>query len=639
MVVKEGLLASLRVRNPDFDANTMDPDEVPPHCEFFEKDEGLIFTGLAGMFLVWAKQRKYSVELEGWPCDPVEGWTTTLPEVDPNILPDIVLKPHQVDAIRKALKYGRGILEIATGGGKTEVAIALTRILGTPRTLFLVPDCSAMHQMYQRCLKRGFSEGEVGRLGDALYEMDRTVIIAVINSAYSGIKTKDPVILEFLETCELFIADEVHHQATAITWQIVATQCKAERRFGLSGTPYKDAASRFNPHYIHPYDSFLTGLLGPTLVYVPPERLQEMGELAPCTVVSFPAGGEEVRTGAILNSWMAKNVWRKAYKLGIVENEDRNKRICLLAANISEMGGFPLVSVEALEHGRNIQRTLWEEYGIPSVCSYGSAARFIPKAIAEQLNLPFEEIPVYDKPPTLKNKKAKKPSKQVGVEEGYVQISGRVDIFWHIQRGDLKVLIGSRIYDEAMDVPFLSDLINAAGGKAEQRFRQKVGRVLRRADGKGVARIWEPWDTCHSILMKHSSSRLDSASGQGWPVHSAQELLLDWMYDIRASQLALGEKVTMRETEIEICVSLTVPVNTGDPTDRFCCIKPSVSVRAELEKGDSLDECMKKLSTRVKAHFMMEASRQAQTLGEFKRKGFVEATKDYLKSLEAGAGA
>jgi len=984
MVVKEGLLASLRVKNPDFDANVHDPDDIPPYCEFFEKDEGLIFTGLAGMFLVWAKRRNYSVELEGWPCDPIEGWTTTLPEVDPNILPGIVLKPYQVDALRRALKYGRGVLEMATGSGKclgvdvpvllysgdtkkaqdiqvgdvlmgpdslprrvlstcvghgpmyeivshtriswtcnsnhvltlvrtnqgigkkdgliedvplgdylsssksdknlwkqfsvgvewsntsslsvdpyfvglwigdgtkkrnkrgeleqitittqdkdveivsylrdiaeknslklirrlytlgacpswalssgciggknrnsllcgmrklfpadsfeipkiyllssrknrlsllaglidsdgychnkcfeistksdvlckdilflcrslgfrsisakkistcqngfvgiynrisisgnlsevptllkrkrcslriqkknvqrtgisvspiglgkyagfqvdgdgrfllgdftvthnSEVAIAFTRVLGTPKTLYLVPDCAAMHQVYERYLKRGFNEGEVGRLGDSLYEMDKMVIVAVINSVYSGIKSRDTVVLDLLENCELFIADEVHHQATAVTWQIVAIQCKAERRFGLSGTPYKDAASRFNPHYIHPYDTFLTGLLGPTLIYVPPEKLQEMGELAPCTVVSFAAGGEEVQTGPIYNSWVAKALWRTVYKKGIIENDERNHRICILAANISDMGGFPLISVEVLEHGRGLQRCLWEDHGIASVCSYGSGVRFVPREFAEILKIPFEDIPIYNRPVTAKNKKSKNPPKQVGVEEGYVQISSRVDIFWHIQRGDLKVLIGSRIYDEAMDVPFLSDLINAAGGKAEQRFRQKVGRVLRRADGKGVARIWEPWDTCHGVLLKHSQERIAAATGQGWPVIAAQQDYLDWMYEIRAKKLNFGEKVTVKLNRIEIGISQTIPTSFGDPADRFSCIKPSFTIGAELEDGDNVDECVKKLSTLAKAHFMMEAARQSGILESFKKRGFVEATKEYLKTLE-----
>lgn len=633
-VVREGLLASLRVKNPDFDANVHDPDEIPPYFEFFDKDEGLIFTGLVGMFLGWAKQRHYRVELEGWPCDPVEGWTTTLPEVDPNILPGIVLKKHQVDAIQKALKYGRGVIEIATGGGKTLCAIALTKILGTPRTLYLTPDCAAMHQTYEVYLKSGFTEGEVGRLGDSIYEMDKTVIVAVINSVYSGIKSRDALVLDLLENCELFIADEVHHQATAVTWQIVAIQCKAERRFGLSGTPYKDAASRFNPHYIHPYDTFLTGLLGPTLIYMPPEKLQEMGELAPCTVVSFAAGGEEVQTGPIYNSWGAKALWRTVYKKGIIENAERNHRICILAVNISDMGGFPLISVEVLEHGRHLQRCLWEDYGIPSVCSYGSGVRFVPREFAETLKIPFEDIPIYNRPVTAKNKKSKNPPKQVGAEEGYVQISSRVDIFWHIQRGDLKVLIGSRIYDEAMDVPFLSDLINAAGGKAEQRFRQKVGRVLRRADGKGVARIWEPWDTCHGFLLKHSQERITAATGQGWPVIAAQQDYLDWMYEIRAANLKLGEKVTVKLNRIEIGISQTVPTSFGDPTDRFSCIKPSFTIGAELEDGDNVDECVKKLSTLAKAHFMMEAARQSGILESFKKRGFVEATKEYLKSLE-----
>lgn len=633
-LIREALLASLRVKNPDFDANVHEPDEVPPHFEFFDKDDGKLFTGLATMFLTWAKQRGYGVDLVDWPFDPFSGWSEGLPQVDPNILPGIVLKEHQVDALRKALKYGRGVFDMATGSGKSEVAISITKSLGTPRTLYMVPDCASMHQMHERYLKRGFADGEVGRLGDALYEVDRPVVVAVINSVHSGIKTQDRLILDLLENCELFIADEVHHQGTAVTWQVVATQCKAIRRFGFSGTPYKDIRSRFNVHYIHPFDTFITGLLGPTLVYVSPSKLQEKGVLAPCQIISFPSGGETIPESPIFNKFQARAVWKRVYKDGIVENESRNDRICMLASNLADAGAFPLISVEVLEHGRNIQRKLWYEFGIVSVCSYGQGVRYVPKEFAEKYKIPLDEIPIFEEPKKRPKKGEKKPKPvQIGAEEDFVQISKRVDIFWHMQRGHIKVLVGSRIFDEALDVPFLSELINGAGGKADQRFRQKVGRVLRRSDGKGVARIWEPWDTCHTYLNNHSVDRLDSAAREKWPITTTERDSLDWIYELRASKLQLESKVTMKYKEIEVSINLTIPVNTNDPTDRFACIKPGVTLKADLEEGDNLDECMKKLSSTAKAHFLMEACRQAGTLGEIKKRGFVEATKEYLKQM------
>lgn len=636
--VLDQLQAEFRVRNPNFDANVHDPDEVPPYFEFFDRDTGYLFTGLVCACLNWAKRCHHEVSLVGWPYDPVEGWSASLPEVDLNCLPGITLKEHQVTAIQKALKAGRGILEMATGSGKSEVAIALTVLLGKPRTLYLVPDCASMHQMYDRYLLRGFGEKEVGRLGDDAYEVDRNVVVAVVNSVYSGIKTRDAKILSLLTEAELFVADEVHHQATAFTWQVVATQCLALRRYGLSGTPYKDAASRFNPSYIHPFDSFLTGLLGPTLVYVPPSQLQNIGELTKCEIVSFPSGGDQVTTMPVMNEWMARANWRKVYKFGIVQNQTRNARICTIAANLADLGRVPLISVEALEHGRELQRILLAEFGVWSACSYGSGVQYVPREFAVKFDLAHEDIPIYDRPPTAKNKKTKKPPRVVGQEEDFVQVSKRVDLLWYLQRGDLKVLIGSRIFDEAMDIPFLGELINGSGGKADQRFRQKVGRVLRRSSGKGVARIWEPWDTCHEYLEKHSALRLKSAEAQGWPVTNAAREGLEWMYTVRASILKVGGDPTMKMNELEVACELTIPVDSG-PNQKFMFVKPRVSLRAKLDESDDVQECQKRLSAIVKALFMKEACRQAATLSEISTKGFVNAAKDYLAQFSEGSTA
>jgi hypothetical protein len=636
--MREDLLMSFRVRNPEYDASQENASDVPEFCEFYDRESGYIFTGLVSALHTWAAKRKLPVTWEDWPHDPLRGWGSTPFTVARDCLPGITLKDHQMDAMSKALTAGRGVIELPTGSGKTLCAVALTSILGKPRTVYLCPDCSSMHQTYESYVKRGFdSETEVGRLGDDLYEVDRPVVICVVNSAYAGIRNRDPVVVGLLDNAELFISDEVHHQGTAFTWKIVAAQCKAQRRYGLSGTPYKDPASRFNPSYIHPVDSFLTGLIGPTIVYVPPSMLQDKGELAKCRVISFPAGGSAVTTGPVMNAWMAKAIWRKVYRMGIVENGARNAKVCTIAANLSDAGGIPLISVESLAHGRELQRELWSVHQVPSVCSYGSDVRIVPRSFAEEVGAKFEDIEVLEDKPNIRKGKKRPKLKVVGQEEDFVQLSkkDKTDVIEHLRRGKLAVLIGSRIYDEALDIPFLTDLINASGGKADQRYRQKVGRVLRNSSGKGVARIWDPWDNCHSYLDKHSALRLASAEAQGWPVTSTAAEGMDWIYDVRAGKLLLvTEEVEMKNKEVEISCELTIPVGGKD---KFMFVKPRVALRATLDEGDDLEACRARLSNIVRGMFLQEALRQAGTLEEIARKGFVAAAKDYLELVSPKA--
>jgi hypothetical protein len=630
--MREDLLISFRVRNPEYDASQENASDVPEFCEFYDRESGYVFTGLVSALHAWASRRKLAVTWEDWPHDPLKGWGSTPFTVARDCLPGIVLKDHQMEAMAKALTAGRGVVELPTGAGKTMLAIALTSVLGKPRTVYLCPDCSSMHQTYESYVKRGFDPLiEVGRLGDDLYEVDRPVVVCVVNSAYAGIRSRDSLVVGMLDNAELFISDEVHHQGTAFTWKVVAAQCKAQRRYGMSGTPYKDPASRFNAAYIHPVDSFLTGLIGPTIVYIPPSELQDKGELAKCQVISFPAGGPMLSIGPVMNEWMAKAIWRKVYRMGVVENGERNSRICTLSANLADRGGSPLISVESLEHGRMLQRELWSNHSVSSVCSYGSDVRVVPRGFAEDVGATYDEISILEDKPNVRRGKKKEKLRVLGQETDFVQLSkkDKTDILEHLRSGKLAVLIGSRIYDEAMDIPFLTDLINASGGKADQRFRQKVGRVLRNSAGKGVARIWDPWDTCHVYLDKHSALRLASAEAQGWPVTSTRQEGTDWIYDVRASKLStITEEVSVKNKEIEISCELTIPVGGKD---KYMFVKPRVALRATLDDGDDLESCRARLSNVVRGMFLQEALRQAGTLEEITRKGFVAAAKDYLE--------
>ena len=625
------VFAHFRLKNPDFDANVHDPAEVPPYVEFFDSEGGLLLTGLVPVLLKWAEGAGHEVELVDWPFDPLKGWTSFPPAVDPSIIPGITLKSYQVEAVAKALQYGRGILEMATGSGKSEAAIAITLALGTPKTLYVVPDCAAMYQMHARYVKRGFDEThQVGRLGDTLCELGRPVTIAVINSLYSAIKTRNEDVLELMETAELFFADEAHHMGTAMSWQVVALQCPAQRRFGLSGTPYKDDKCRFNPYYLHPHDSWLTGLLGDTLIYVPPDKLQDKGELTPCEIMSFRAGGEEVPEIVCYTERQRRARWTTVYKRGIIENGERNERIVQLVANLVALGGVPLISIQRLEHGRRLQRMLYER-GIESACSYGGGVTYLSRKLTEWLNIGSEDIPIYDKKPTPKNKKAKKKPKVVGHEEDFVLAAPKFDVAWHLEKGHLKVIIGSAIYDEAQDIPILTDLVNAAGGKAPQRFRQKVGRVLRLSDGKKIARVWEPWDDCHALLLRHSQLRLKTSAAQGYPVVTDSQYA-EMLCSMSLEDLKLGV-VRMKTNEIEVTIDLTIPVS-GQKDGKFCFVKPRVSLRAELEDGDDIAACTERLSADCKALFVQEALKQATLMSEILCKGFVVTARENLEHFE-----
>lgn len=593
------------VDNPEYKVEYVNPDDpVPMEYKFFDSENSYIYTGLVYAAVEWAKQRGLEVELVGFPFDIWEG--DVVEEIPPDLIPGMVLRDYQCEAIRECVGRWRGVIEIPTGSGKTEVAIGTILALNKPKTIFLAPGVDSMDGMYERFIARGFIAGkDVGRYGDEIDDIDAepAVLISSVQSLYSGIKKSDQRVLTRLRECELFIADEVHHKATALSWKVVAVFCGANRRIGLSATPYKREESRFNPTLLHGHDSWVVGLIGDTLYYKPAVELQAAGTLAKCQVVSFQT--------AKVRSFSDK--WSEVYSTCIVQNQGRNFQIALLAANLADMGRRPLISVTILEHGRRLQWILYYQLGVLSACSYGQGVTYIPKALADALGLAYEGIPVYDKRLTVKERKAGKQPKIKGYETDFVQIPEDVCVRALVRKGIVNVLIGSSIYDESQDIPSLTDLINAAGGKAPQRQKQRVGRILRNDGTNTVAWIWEPWDSSHYYLTNHSRKRIQTLQQQGFPLFG------DWgfasiFYSARLKDVTFKD-VDMKYDKLSITTSMTIPL------PQYANVKPSITLSATLEEGDDPIACADKLSALTMAMFYREAWRLVQEQGSLAQGG------------------
>jgi superfamily II DNA or RNA helicase len=81
----------------------------------------------------------------------------------------------------------------------------------------------------------------------------------------------------------------------------------------------------------------------------------------------------------------------------------------------------------------------------------------------------------------------------------------RADAIAKLGTGEIKCLIGSTIADEGLDVPTLSALIMAGGGKSSTKAKQRVGRVIRL--GSPYAYVFDFIDV-GKWTKKHSNSRI-----------------------------------------------------------------------------------------------------------------------------------
>ncbi len=145
--------------------------------------------------------------------------------------------------------------------------------------------------------------------------------------------------------------------------------------------------------------------------------------------------------------------WQECYKEGVVQNEDRNQMIAEIAEHYK--GRHILILVKEKEHGEAL------------------------KAL-----IPGSEFIHGEETDTIQDR--------------------MMDNF---QAGKLKVLIGTSVIGEGVDLPIADTLIMAGGGKARSSVMQNIGRILRLCPGKNDAILIDIDDIDVEWLSDHALAR------------------------------------------------------------------------------------------------------------------------------------
>jgi len=143
------------------------------------------------------------------------------------------LRDYQNEAVDIYLRKKLGILEIGTGGGKTEIAIEIIRRLGC-KTLFIVDKIELLRQTRDR-IKDSLGI-EVGTIGGGDEDNIKDVTVATIQTLNKNTdKYKD-----YLLSVRFVIFDETHKVAAKSYVKISKYLAGTECRLGLSGTAFRD---------------------------------------------------------------------------------------------------------------------------------------------------------------------------------------------------------------------------------------------------------------------------------------------------------------------------------------------------------------------------------------------------------------
>lgn len=384
--------------------------------------------------------------------------------VDPDILEGITLRDYQITSVEESLSTKRGIIQVCTGGGKTEIALAVV-VSVDQKSIICVPSTKLLYQTKERAINRGIRESDITLYGDGnRLNPEATIMIATVQTLSRRLEDED--FLKWSGDLKLLIMDEAHH-CSARTFFSVVDGLSPEYIIGVTAEPY------YNDKHHKVQDLLVSGLLGSILYRVTVPMLVERGYLSKPFLLTFESKWEHPNL-------YDSQAWTTIHKYGIVNNPMRNQAIVDIARALLEIDKKPLILISQIKHG-----TFLSEF----ISSKGYKVAMMTGG--QSVNI-FYDGQCID---TLKDKDGEIPER--------------------FTNGDIDVLIGTSVLDEGVDIPAISAVILAGGGKSPIKVVQRLGRSLRPKKDDNTTIIVDFLDGFNVITRAHSKKRRDIIKGLG----------------------------------------------------------------------------------------------------------------------------
>ena len=257
--------------------------------------------------------------------------------------------------------------------------------------------------------------------------------------------------ISLLSKFEFVILEEAH-EASGNGYYEILRHCKnAHYRLALTGTPFMRDDEEANMR--------LMACSGPVAIKVTEKMLIDRGILAKPYFKFVPLTKKP-------DKLYSATAWQAAYRLGIVDNAERNQAIVNEIIRASSYGLSSMVLIQHTRHGEMLEKLLKDA---------GVRVEFI---------------------------------------KGENDQAERKSALAKLSTGQTDALIGTTILDVGVDVPAVGLVVLAGGGKAEVSLRQRIGRGLRaKKTGPNVALVIDFDDRWNNHTKTHSRQRMDIIKG------------------------------------------------------------------------------------------------------------------------------
>ncbi len=340
-----------------------------------------------------------------------------------------------------------------------------------------MPKKGLLTQTVQRFNQYYQGELLVGQCGDGV-KTDGDVVVGTAQTliGFQPQKRKrktipaNPLLDDIVRNFEVLILDECHHGSSQ-SWYTISMASNAVRRYGLSGTPFRDSEID---------DLKLQGVTGPVIFDLEPTVLIEKGLAAKPKIAMIMA--QSASGPPLPKVWNddyrreQRMPYQDAYYAGIVDNEHHNAAVVRAVEWLAEQGRSTLVLCRRKEHFTNLDAML-EASGLNYRSCWGNT-----------------------------------------------ETDSRLEAKNLLQSGGIDVLLATVIFDEGEDVKGIDALVLAEGVKATTNVLQRIGRGMRKKEGVDND-VWvvDFVPMCHRKLAEHALKRAKAYEQEGFDV-----LVQDW---------------------------------------------------------------------------------------------------------------
>ena len=359
------------------------------------------------------------------------------------------LREYQKEIVNECLDKGRGVVMLATAGGKTlAMASMLERTYqevnkDTWKVLVIVPDLGLVNQTFDDFKKYNVSFSVGKWTGNSPVDLTNNVIIANL-----GILQSEKTNLDWVEHVDILVIDECHKVRRSNKVNKIIKNIRTENKFGFTGTLPDNNSDQWN----------IIGKIGP-IIYQKRSYELRIENFVTNAVAQVVRLHYKQRPKYSIDISDPGERYRQEFEF-LFENVFRNNIIKKLTTGVQNNS---LILIDYIRHGEAL----------------------------------YKELSNNDK------------GKKIYFIRGEVDVEERDKVKKLIERNDNIICIAiSRIFSTGISINNLHYIVFASGGKAKIKILQSIGRGLRLHESKAKLTILDIADQLRYGEV-HSDKRIE----------------------------------------------------------------------------------------------------------------------------------